>query len=156
MAASVTITPSIVAMFGWIIPAPFAMPANVTSTPPSVSRRAARLGWVSVVMIASLARIRLLGVAAQGFRRPFDALRDLAHRHRHADDPGAHHQCGARGQAERLLHEACHLRRVAHPLLAGHRVGIFGIDRHRADALTGWPGGSPRHIKPARHAPNFA
>ncbi len=39
-------------MFGWIIPAPFAMPPMRTAPPESVTSRCAILGFVSVVMIA--------------------------------------------------------------------------------------------------------
>ena len=54
-AASVTMKASIVAMSGWIIPEPFAMPAILTSLPPMVVAANAPLGKVSVVMIASAA-----------------------------------------------------------------------------------------------------
>ncbi len=50
--ASVAMNDSIVAMSGWIMPAPFAMPVTVTGTPSTVTRRDAPFGTVSVVMIA--------------------------------------------------------------------------------------------------------
>ena len=50
--ASVAMNASIVAMSGWIIPEPFAMPVTVTGTPPTSTRRDAPFGTVSVVMIA--------------------------------------------------------------------------------------------------------
>ena len=50
--ASVAMKTSIVAMSGWIIPAPLAMPVTVTGTPPTLTRREAALGTVSVVMMA--------------------------------------------------------------------------------------------------------
>ena len=53
--ASVAMNDSIVAMFGWIIPAPLAMPVTVTGTPSTTTRRDAPLGTVSVVMIAEAA-----------------------------------------------------------------------------------------------------
>ena len=53
--ASVATKPSIVAMLGWIIPAPLLMPVTVTSTPSSVDAARRALGTVSVVMIASAA-----------------------------------------------------------------------------------------------------
>ena len=46
---------SMVAMSGWIMPAPFAMPVIVTGTSPTVTRRDAPFGTVSVVMIADTA-----------------------------------------------------------------------------------------------------
>ena len=52
MGASVAMKESIVAMSGWIIPAPFAIPVTVTATPPTLTRRDAALGTVSVVMMA--------------------------------------------------------------------------------------------------------
>jgi hypothetical protein len=53
MFASVTTNESSVAMFGWIIPAPFAVPmARMTLPEPSVFAATTCLGFVSVVMIA--------------------------------------------------------------------------------------------------------
>ena len=49
--ASVARNESIVAMFGWIIPEPFAIPVTVIGTPSTIVRRDAPLGTVSVVMI---------------------------------------------------------------------------------------------------------
>jgi hypothetical protein len=53
--ASVVTTDSMVAMFGWIMPAPLANPATVTVRPSSVSVSCASLATVSVVMIARAA-----------------------------------------------------------------------------------------------------
>ncbi len=53
--ASVATNASIVAMSGWIMPEPLAMPVTVTGTPSSVMRRDAPFGTVSVVMIARAA-----------------------------------------------------------------------------------------------------
>src|SRR5262245_51595574 len=53
--ASVAMNDSIVAMSGWIIPEPFAMPVTVTGTPLIVARSEAPFGTVSVVMIADTA-----------------------------------------------------------------------------------------------------
>ena len=55
IAASVATKPSMVAMFGRIMPAPLAMPVTVTVLPPMSTRRDTALGRVSVVMIASAA-----------------------------------------------------------------------------------------------------
>ena len=55
IAASVATKPSMVAMFGRIMPAPLAMPVTVIDFPPTSTRRDTALGWVSVVMIASAA-----------------------------------------------------------------------------------------------------
>ena len=52
MLASVVMKQSIVAMLGWIIPAPLAMPPIVTLRPPTLKRMANSLRRVSVVMIA--------------------------------------------------------------------------------------------------------
>ena len=53
--ASVATKPSIVAMFGRIMPAPLLMPVMVTVWPPMRICRDAALGSVSVVMMASAA-----------------------------------------------------------------------------------------------------
>ena len=57
--ASVATNPSIVAMSGRIMPAPFAIPVTVTSPALSRARREAAFGTVSVVMIASAAAAQL-------------------------------------------------------------------------------------------------
>ena len=62
--ASVATNDSIVAMSGWIIPAPFAMPVTVTGTPSTSTRRDAPLGTVSVVMIAETAANQRSGASA--------------------------------------------------------------------------------------------
>jgi len=63
--ASVAMKPSIVAMFGRIIPAPLLMPVSVTRLPSErVTARLAPLGTVSVVMIASAAAAQPEGVSA--------------------------------------------------------------------------------------------
>ena len=55
IAASVAMKPSIVAMFGRIIPAPFAIPVNVTVVPAMLARRDTAFGTVSVVIMACAA-----------------------------------------------------------------------------------------------------
>ena len=55
MAASVVTKQSMVAILGWIIPEPLAMPPIVQVLPPSGNRTATSLRLVSVVMIASAA-----------------------------------------------------------------------------------------------------
>ncbi len=62
--ASVAMNDSIVAMSGWIIPAPFAMPVIVTGTPSTATRREAPFGTVSVVMIADTAANQWSGANA--------------------------------------------------------------------------------------------
>ena len=52
---SVATKQNIVAIKGWIIPVPLAMPPIVTRRPPISTRSAASFGWVSVVMIPSAA-----------------------------------------------------------------------------------------------------
>jgi hypothetical protein len=59
MPASVAMKPSIVAMFGRIIPAPLLMPVTVTVRPAMTTRREAALATVSVVMIACAAACQL-------------------------------------------------------------------------------------------------
>ena len=54
-AASVVMNPSIVAMFGWIIPEPLHMPPMRTVRPPRSTSAWAVFGTVSVVMIARAA-----------------------------------------------------------------------------------------------------
>ena len=53
--ASVATNDSIVAMSGWIMPEPLAIPVTVTGTPSIAIRRDAPFGTVSVVMIADTA-----------------------------------------------------------------------------------------------------
>ena len=62
--ASVATKPSIVAMFGRIMPAPLAMPVTVTLRPPMTTRRDAALATVSVVMMPLAASAQPLGVSA--------------------------------------------------------------------------------------------
>ena len=62
--ASVVIKESIVHIFGWIIPDPFAMPPMVTVFPPISKDTAASFFLVSVVMIALAAAVPL---ARSGF-----------------------------------------------------------------------------------------
>ena len=54
-AASVVRNTSIVAMLGWIIPEPLAMPPSTHCLPPTVNSTASCLGTVSVVMMPSTA-----------------------------------------------------------------------------------------------------
>ena len=54
-AASVATNPSIVAMFGWIMPEPLAIPVTVTDLPPTSTFLDAPLDTMSVVMMASAA-----------------------------------------------------------------------------------------------------
>ena len=56
---------SIVAMSGWIMPAPLAMPVTVTSAPSMRMRRDAPFGTVSVVMIARAAACQRSSRAAR-------------------------------------------------------------------------------------------
>ena len=55
MAASVAKKPSMVAMFGRIMPAPLLMPVTLTVLPPICTCTLAALGTVSVVMMPSAA-----------------------------------------------------------------------------------------------------
>src|SRR5688572_5704360 len=57
--ASVATKPSIVAISGWIMPAPLAMPVIVMLASPILMRDEAALGSVSVVMIACAALYQL-------------------------------------------------------------------------------------------------
>jgi len=62
---SVATKESIVAMFGWIIPAPLAIPVAVIAAPSTVTRRDAPFGTVSVVMIADAAANQRSGAMAR-------------------------------------------------------------------------------------------
>ena len=64
IAASVKTKPSMVPMFGMIMPEPLAMPAMTTSVPPIDVLRDDPLGKVSVVMMASAAAGQSSGVSA--------------------------------------------------------------------------------------------
>ena len=72
MAQSVVRKTSIVAMFGWIIPEPLAMPPSLHSTPPTVKATATSLRAVSVVIIASAAS-RLPVSERASFSAPIEA-----------------------------------------------------------------------------------
>jgi len=75
MPASVATKPSMVAMFGLIMPAPLEMPETVIVLPPTVMRREAALATVSVVMMACAAACQLsafrsaLAAGRPAFRR---------------------------------------------------------------------------------------
>lgn len=58
IAASVATKPSMVAMLGWIMPEPLAMPVTVTALPPIDIWREAPLATMSVVMIACAASLQ--------------------------------------------------------------------------------------------------
>ena len=77
---------SIVAIFGWIIPEPFAQPRSRTFFPSMRQRAAAHFGRVSVVMIAraNSSKARCLGAARRarvrdGGENFFDAQRRADH-----------------------------------------------------------------------------
>ncbi len=57
IAISVVITPSMVAMLGCIIPEPLAIPPIITSTPSRSKLTAHSLEYVSVVIMASAAKV---------------------------------------------------------------------------------------------------
>jgi len=63
MAASVITKPSVVAIFGWIMPEPFVMPATTTVPPRNLTSSLATFICVSVVIIA---RAALSNEAASG------------------------------------------------------------------------------------------
>jgi len=93
ISASVTTIASMVAMFGWIIPAPFAMPYSRAEP----ACRNATLGRVSVVMMArDAASSPFCGQLPGGH----DQSRfDLCHRQPRADHHGRHDRAGARRQS---------------------------------------------------------
>jgi hypothetical protein len=102
MNASVAMTLSIVAMSGWIMPAPLAMPVSGRGAVADAQRcGVASLGRVSVVMIACAAasqpsgasRLTTAGIAGQQF----------VHRQLRADHARAHHKDGmlVRAQVQR-------------------------------------------------------
>ena len=74
--ASVKTKHSIVAMSGWIMPAPLQNPATVTSTPPIEARRVTSLGNVSVVRIARAAACQPSGAASRA--RPTNRCANLS------------------------------------------------------------------------------
>ena len=127
--ASVWTKQSSVAMFGWIIPAPFAWADRVTPSTFSVQR----FGQRSVVMIASAktappsAERSLAACSIPGSTR--------AHRHRHADHAGLGdgHLRGL--EAERVGRPFGHRERVGEALLAGLGVGVAGVDHRGADVV---------------------
>ena len=54
--ASVRTTESIVAMRGWIIPTPLAMPVTVTSTVPAADAAGSGTGRVAILVVESVVR----------------------------------------------------------------------------------------------------
>ena len=71
IAASVVMKTSIVAIFGWIMPEPLAMPPIWATLPPSSNSKAASLGTVSVVMMASSASAWFFPSPAASAGKPF-------------------------------------------------------------------------------------
>ncbi len=67
--------PSIVAMLGWIMPAPVEMPVTVMVRPSITTWRETALGTVSVVMIASAAEAQLDGARSARHAGKPDSMR---------------------------------------------------------------------------------
>ncbi len=130
MLRSVATTLNMVAMLGWIIPAPLATPVRVTVASPSVRVREANLGFVSVVMMA-------VAASSQPSGRSFwltsaMPVVDLGHGQLHPDHPGVHDEDRAVPGPQVLLR------------LLGHQPGV-DIAQHarcrhwRSPALTTTP-----------------
>ena len=65
MSASVVRKHSMVAMLGQIMPEPLEMPPSLHSLPPRLKRTATCLATVSVVIMASAARVPPVGVSSR-------------------------------------------------------------------------------------------
>ena len=128
-AASVNRNASMVAMSGWIMPEPLAMPATVTSVAPMRARAQAPLAKVSVVQIASAAARQVADPSCivQAGQRG----RDLVDRKRLADHAG---RCDEHVLGPRIEQGGHRLRLGAHRGVArraDHHVGVAGIDHER-------------------------
>ena len=121
MTASVVTKQNIVARWGSIIPTPLAMPPSVTGRPLISTRRAASLGRVSVVMIASAAARPPCGESAFTSLGSAGRIRSMG-----SGTPmtpvDAMSTCWG-GDAQEIAHQARHLAGVAKPLLARAHVG---------------------------------
>ena len=130
IARSVVTKASIVAMFGAIIPEPFAIAPSVIVRPPISRRMAYSLEKVSVVMIASAAlcapaTFKLLGNAG-------DAGGDLLHREILSNHPCRGDQDLRLRNPQRSRHLAHQMPCVVQPTFAGAGIGVPAVDEHGA------------------------
>ena len=120
--ASVWTKQSIVAKFGWIIPAPLAWAERVT--PPA--RSVQLFGQRSVVRIASEKAMPPSGGERRGGLA--DPGEHGVDRQRHADHAGLGDGDGARVEAQLGAGPLAHRPGVGQTLLAGLGVGVAGVD----------------------------
>ena len=132
MAASVVSTASMVAMFGWIMPAPLANPEIVIAPPPRFADVTAIFARVSVVVIACAASPG--SRFASGPWSACDAALQLVQVQEHADDAGREHEHLVGPRANRRGTQGLHALRVGHAALARDRVGAAGVREHAANA----------------------
>ena len=146
-AASVSTTDSIVAIRGWIIPTPLAMPQTVTVTgrpsPPGSSTVVdATLVFESVVRSATAAASSPSSVALEGRDERSQAGRHLPQRQPRPDDPGR--------EVERPFD--LHARR---PREHGRDLGLVGVARGAGRGVRAAAGRDDR-LGPAEPAPRVA
>jgi hypothetical protein len=126
--------PSIVAMFGRIMPAPLEMPVTRTSAPAIVARRDTALATVSVVMMASAASSPVPGIEVG------DRFRQTGHQTIHGqrleDHSGRERQHLARVTSQQPREFDAAGTRILEPGSAGARIRAPGVDQKRADACT--------------------
>ena len=128
-AASVVMNPSIVAMFGSIMPEPLAMPPTRKLPVALVISTDASLGNGSVVMIARAASAPpLVASAAAACRMPraTSSIGELD-----ADDPGRRHEHVRSGATDRCRRAGGHRFGVLQPIASGTRVGASAVDHQR-------------------------
>ena len=123
-----------VAMFGWIMPAPLLMPVSVTVWPPIVTWRDAAFGSVSVVMMASAASNQLCGLQVRRARPAGPAsMRSTGSGSRITPVENGSTCCGV--DAQQARQRGAGRARARQARLAGAGVRVAGVDHQRADRL---------------------
>ena len=121
---------SIVAMFGWIIPEPFAMPVTVIGTPSTMVRREAPFGTVSVVMIARAALNQPSARAAACAIGNADTIRSNGNGSMITPVENGSTSSGA--QRKHLADRGARRTRCVQSRLTGTGIRVAGVDDQRA------------------------
>ena len=117
-------------MFGWIMPAPLAMPVTVTGTPSTTTRRDAPFGTVSVVMIARAAAYQPSSRAAASAAGSAATMRSTGSGS--MITPVEYGSTSSGAQPTQLADGGAGLPRGVEPGLSGAGVGVAGVHHERA------------------------
>jgi len=135
--ASVATNPSMVAMFGRIMPAPLAMPVTVTMRPPMATWRDAALGTVSVVMMPWAACAQWSGRrSASAAGRPA-SMRSTGSVSMITPVEKGSTDCASNPISVATAAQVRRARARRQAVGAGAGIGIAGVDDDRADAVPG-------------------